>query len=89
MISAARETLRAVLAMARATAHEIFNLLTPLMGRLALLLQRAPDPETRRLLESALRSSESIQRIVEKMTQITGVDHAPRAADPPDRSGLR
>lgn len=82
----ARETLRAVLAMARATAHEIFNPLTPLMGRLALLRQRAPDPETRHQLESALRSSESIQRIVEKMTRITGIEDAPDADDPPAHS---
>jgi PAS domain S-box-containing protein len=71
---AQREALRSVAALARATAHEIFNPLNPLIGQLALLARGADDPETRSKIDVAIRSAEAIRDIVRRMISITQLE---------------
>jgi PAS domain S-box-containing protein len=68
---AQREALRSVAALARATAHEILNPLTPLLGQLALMAREVEDPAQRRKLEVAIRNAEAVREIVRRMLNIT------------------
>lgn len=61
-------------ALARATAHEIFNPLNPLLGQLALLARGAADAETRGKIDVAIRSAEAIRDIVRRMINITQLE---------------
>jgi signal transduction histidine kinase len=73
----ARQTLHSVIALARATAHEILNPLTPLVRRLELLARRLHDPanpETDRDIDVALRSAEAIRDIVRHLLNITQLE---------------
>lgn len=69
-----REALRSVAALARATAHEIFNPLNPLIGQLALLARGAADAETRAKIDIAIKSAEAIRDIVQRMISITRLE---------------
>jgi PAS domain S-box-containing protein len=71
---ARRAALRSVAALARATAHEIFNPLNPLLGQLALLARGVSDAEMREKIDVAIRSAEAIRDIVQRMINITHLE---------------
>ncbi len=85
----AREALSAVVALARATAHEIFNPLAALIGRLELLAQRVDDTDVLRQTEQALRSAEAIRDIVARMINITQLAFDRRVGEPFDMLDIR
>jgi PAS domain S-box-containing protein len=66
----AREALRGVAALARATGHEILNPLTPLIGRLTRVLPQL-DTRARAEVDAALDSARRIHDIVRRMLNIT------------------
>ena len=78
----AREALRATVALARATAHEIFNALTALNGRLGLLASDRDDPDQRRQIDAAIQSAEAIRDIVHRMINITQLEFDRPVGDP-------
>jgi two-component system, cell cycle sensor histidine kinase and response regulator CckA len=88
-VNRAREALQAVVALARATAHEIFNPLTALVGRLDLLTQQVDDEKIRRQAELALQSADAIRDIVLRMINITQLAFARVPSDVPSMIDIR
>ena len=71
---AQREALLSVAALASATAHEILNSLTPLLGQLALLARDVQDPGHRAMIGVAMRNAEAVREIVRRMINITHLE---------------
>lgn len=73
-----QERMRAIGQMASGTAHELNNLLTPLVQCSELLLRRtASDPQVRELLELISRASLDAADVVRRLQMVHGRGHGP------------
>lgn len=69
-----REALGAVAALARATAHEILNPLTTVLGRLQLMERHGHDAWQHLQITTAIRSTERIREVVQHLMNITQLE---------------
>lgn len=84
------EALRSVAQLALATAHEINNPLTVIIGSLQLLLARGQiSPETAHSLERVIRAAEQIRDTVRNMSRITRLELSRQSPTLPDVLDLR
>ncbi|HEU4438063.1 MAG TPA: PAS domain S-box protein [Methylomirabilota bacterium] len=84
------EALRSVAQLALATAHEINNPLTVIIGSLQLLLARGQiSEETIRSLERVIRAAEQIRDTVRNMSRITRLELSRQSPALPDVLDLR
>jgi PAS domain S-box-containing protein len=73
--------LRSVTHLANATAHEINNPLTVILGRLTMLASREADPATRlEWLTASIAAAERIRHIILRMHEITRLEYLPDPA---------
>lgn len=84
------EALRSVAQLALATAHEINNPLTVIIGSLQLLLARGQvSEETAHSLERVIRAAEQIRDTVRNLSRITRLELARQAPSLPEVLDLR
>jgi signal transduction histidine kinase len=84
------EALRSVAQLALATAHEINNPLTVIIGSLQLLLARGQmSPETVHSIERVIRAAEQIRDTVRNMSRITRLELSRQSPALPDVLDLR
>jgi len=84
------EALRSVAQLALATAHEINNPLTVIIGSLQLLLARGQiSPEPAHSLERVIRAAEQIRDTVRNMSRITRLELSRQSPTLPDVLDLR
>ena len=84
------EALRSVAQLALATAHEINNPLTVIIGSLQLLLARGQiSSETAHSLERVIRAAEQIRDTVRNMSRITRLELSRQSPTLPDVLDLR
>ena len=84
------EALRSVAQLALATAHEINNPLTVIIGSLQLLLAGGQmSPETVHSIERVIRAAEQIRDTVRNMSRITRLELSRQSPSLPDVLDLR
>ena len=82
--------LRAVTSLARASAHEINNPLTVVLGGLVLVTRGVKrDSEEAKWLANAKHAAEDIRDIVKRMNRITSIEEVPSAGSLPDMLDIR
>ena len=82
--------LRAVMLLAQATAHEINNPLTAVMGGLALVARHLPPTTSDGLwIQRAYEGSERIADIVKRMNRITQLEEVPQVGSLPPMLDIR
>lgn len=88
--AAEAEALRSVAQLSLATAHEINNPLTVIIGSLQLLLVRGQvSAETAHSIERAIRAAEQIRDTVRSMSRITRLELSRQSPTLPDVLDLR